>query len=234
MSEEHVNAEGRFIRTLIESSHAIAKSKGWHEDGVYDTPARVNDRVLTLIALAHSEVVEAALENPEHCSHIDDTDIPHDLHVITDMLSVDKLEEYARVNQLTDKPEGYHYELADVVIRMADLWGWVGGEVPANIHPAAVHIGPWGRLSEPPFNCYTRDESLSNVHIALAVITEAVRVKNARPFHERVDLRHVIRACVSAASVQDYLHAGAHRLLKAIVVKMAFNTTRPYKHGKVA
>ena len=115
--------------------------------------------------------------------------------------AVDKLEEYARVHQLTSKPEGYHFELADVVVRMADLWGWVGGEMPANIHPAAVHIGPWEMLREPLFNCYTRDESLSNVHIALAVITEAVRVKNARPFHERVDLRHVIRACVSAASV---------------------------------
>jgi len=82
------------IKTLIQESHKTATEKGW-----WDSPDR---NIPELLALIHSEVSEA-LESYRDTG--------------TDQL--DKVW-YA---QADDKPEGFVIELADVLIRIADLCG---------------------------------------------------------------------------------------------------------------
>ena len=81
------------IKTLIEESHKTATEKGW-----WDKPDR---NVPELLALIHSEVSEALEAYRE-----------------TGLEQLDKVWYTS-----TDKPEGFTVELADVLIRIADLCG---------------------------------------------------------------------------------------------------------------
>ena len=81
------------IKTLIEESHKTAIEKGWWDKSDRNIPE--------LLALIHSEVSEALEEYRE-----------------TGLEQLDKVWYTS-----TDKPEGFTVELADVLIRIADLCG---------------------------------------------------------------------------------------------------------------
>jgi hypothetical protein len=120
------------IRELVDRSHSLAKSKGWHElwpDGA--TKSHVVN-VPEKLALIHSEVSEALEEYRKHgvrmrCGHCNGT---------TTRASTDSpdqvpcecgrgfLEVYTYDGG--PKPEGFVVELADAVIRIADLCGALG------------------------------------------------------------------------------------------------------------
>ena len=82
------------IKTLVKESHTTATEKGW-----WDLPDR---NVPELLALIHSEVSEA-------------------LEAYRDV-GIEQLDKvwYDNANK---KPEGFTIELADVLIRIADLCG---------------------------------------------------------------------------------------------------------------
>lgn len=81
------------IQNLIINAHKTSKSKGW-----WDNPER---NIGELLALVHSEISEA-------------------LEVYRD-LGVDRLKSTWRKSD--GKPEGFTVELADAIIRIADLCG---------------------------------------------------------------------------------------------------------------
>lgn len=97
------------IRALVDEAHIMAVSKGWHDIAWNDiaTKAAAADRLGSLLALVHSEVSEAL-----------------------EAYRARELEAWTRVD---GKPEGVAAELADVVIRVADLAGYLGIDLGAAI-----------------------------------------------------------------------------------------------------
>jgi len=90
------SATDHYLNRLATEAHAISVEKGWYE--------RSRD-VPELIALAHSELSEALecyRDNPDPCG-----------------------ESSIRVSE-SGKPEGLAIELADTVIRIADIFGYYG------------------------------------------------------------------------------------------------------------
>jgi NTP pyrophosphatase (non-canonical NTP hydrolase) len=85
------------LNDLVEQSHRLAKEKGWYEGGERNIPEA--------LALIHSEVSEALEEYRRYGRD-----------AVT----------YKQHNVDTGKPEGFAIELADVVIRVADLCGYLG------------------------------------------------------------------------------------------------------------
>jgi hypothetical protein len=127
------------ISQLVERSHALSKEKGWYEtwpDG------RTKDHVVNVpekLALIHSEVNEALEEFRNHgvrirCGYCNGTGArPLDNGTMTVACEcvTGFLEIYAVDGK--PKPEGVVVELADVVIRVADLCGALGLDLAAAI-----------------------------------------------------------------------------------------------------
>ena len=87
------------ITTLVKQSHKLAVQKGWWDSDDWTCTINIPEK----LALIHSEISEA-LEAYR-------TGIP--------------LHEWTRF-KLSSKPEGFGVELADAVIRIADLCGYLG------------------------------------------------------------------------------------------------------------
>ena len=117
------------IRDLVKRAYETAKEKGWH-----DKPATFGDRM----ALIHSEVSEAleAFRSLDNDSH-DCIRQPVYFNPETGYLTRDRghyvphkkanSDEYELYDEwVLNKPEGVVAELADVVIRVADLCGLYG------------------------------------------------------------------------------------------------------------
>jgi NTP pyrophosphatase (non-canonical NTP hydrolase) len=94
------------IKELVEQSHALAVSKGWWPRSSSTAPTNIPEK----LALIHSEVSEA-------------------LEAYRDGDMVTRLQ-VTGFNQDSEtpvmKPVGFPIELADVVIRVADLCGHLG------------------------------------------------------------------------------------------------------------
>lgn len=109
------------IKDLVGESYETSKEKGWH-----DRPATFGDR----IALCHSELSEAleAFREMDNDAH-DSIRTPIYRSCVTGYLVRDAfstVEFFNDVLQKPNKPEGVSSELADVVIRIADLCGLYG------------------------------------------------------------------------------------------------------------
>lgn len=117
------------VNDMVKRSYETAKAKGWH-----DKPATFGDR----IALIHSEASEAleAFRELDNDSY-DAIRQPIYRNTETKQLTRDRIRyvphTYACADFITgvndvvlNKPEGVASELADVVIRVADLCGLYG------------------------------------------------------------------------------------------------------------
>ena len=91
------------IKEMVERAHATAKEKGWYESGEVNIGEK-----LALIHSEISEALEAYRDDPEGMA---DFEAP----------------------QVIGKPEGFAIELADAVIRIADLCGHLGIDLTAAI-----------------------------------------------------------------------------------------------------
>ncbi len=102
-------AQMEAFQAIVNEAHSMAVSKGWHDVAwaALPTKAARADRLGSLLALVHSEVSEAL-----------------------EAYRARELEAWTRED---GKPEGVSAELADVVIRVADLAGYLGIDLGAAI-----------------------------------------------------------------------------------------------------
>ena len=167
------------MKELIDTCHAASKAAGWWSDLGNGLPLDPLTLAAEKIALCHSEVSEAHTANVK--GSMDD--------------------------KLTDRL-GYEVELADVVIRCADLLGALG-EAPFE------DDDDYG-LDEP--YCGTM-ESLLDIHANLSEAVEALR-KGGSPAK---GLTHAIKRClnVSFDSVGEPVD-----VMSAVHAKLSFNKQR--------
>ena len=106
------------------------------------------------------------------------------------------------------KPIGYASELADILIRIADLYGAVG----------------W-RTDQDPYETDNREATFGELLIKLGVAArDLTMLAPANLVCSRLDF--VIDYVIALADI-DKIDIGA-----AVEAKMAYNLTRPVKHGK--
>ena len=205
------------LQELQIEAYATARDKGWHDRplcaGTWtpvggepsDMPSGPiepdHDRILAKHALIHSEITEAS-----QCFEDDDL----------------------ALHYVDDKPEGFVVEIADTIIRICDLTGALGvplgvslGSSPENmpsIPEAALH------------DACTDSERRAGVARCLAQArtcvdraTETVRVDNWVLYDVQLTL-----TVLTLASVCEGLNLD---LDEALAVKMAYNKTRPHRHG---
>lgn len=104
------------LRELVDNAHAMSRSKGWYDgdDAVRNVPE--------MLALIHSEVSEAL--EAYRVYDMDPRTRP----------CCDLYEHGHRQGcQLVGKPEGFPSELADVIIRIGDLCGYLGIDLEAAV-----------------------------------------------------------------------------------------------------
>ena len=181
------------LTKLQKEAHAIAKLKGW-----WDTERTFGD----CIALVHSELSEA-------------------------------LEAYRIIGNMQNGwggkitghghevvPKGVPYELADVVIRVADMAEWYG----LDIEPCVESIGKHPKS-------YYGDDSVLGFGDWIAVghkhasdaFWDYVQFPNTQKYW--LPLASLI-ACMQTVTAHYGIDLDA-----AIAAKMEYNRTRPYRHG---
>ena len=208
------------IRDLQREAHAIAKDKGW-----WDEERNFGD----LIALVHSELSEAleayrewglagSLEvlrrtlspryaTPEESE--EDVECWNILDEDTDRWDLWEFAEYA----MQCKPEGVASELADVVIRVADMAEWYGYDLSI-------------AEEKKPFDYFEPSALTFGSRIAMLheMVAEAFR-------HEGSEILVEDALATLVAGVQ---HMAAHYgidLDAAIEAKLEYNRGRSYRHG---
>ena len=176
------------LADLQKEAHAIAKDHGW-----WDEPRTFGD----LIALVHSELSEA-LEWYREGEH------------------VQPMREESPQYGLDDpvhgkyKPVGVPSELADVVIRVADMAEWYGETIASRIgEPAFIAKS----VSKPSFGDWVSElhwqvANAWNEHeYSIGALGDVVHTTERMAVHYGIDLDAAIKA------------------------KMEYNRTRPYRHG---
>ena len=181
------------LKTLQKEAHAIAKDHGW-----WDEPRTFGD----CIALVHSELSEALEAYREH--------------------GLETFGLYPYIDTPYDepppKPEGLSYELADVVIRVADMVEGYHWDLDAVSIPEPEE---WMEFS--PTKSFGDWIGLCHMHASDALV-EAWKPPE-RFQTPSVSLKLVIRTVQRMAA-----HYGID-LDAAIEAKMQYNRTRPYRHG---
>jgi len=205
------------LKELQTEAYATAREKGWHDRPLckgthlnrapFDlSPAPIepdHDRILAKHALIHSEITEAvqALDDDERKMAIVD-----------------------------DKPEGFVVEIADAIIRVCDTTAALG------IAFNSIYEGAdWTqRASSMRMAIEIQAVDGHEQHVAVVLwcerarqhvdlATEAVRVDDWVRYGEQCT--HVV---MTLASVCAGLSLD---LSEALRVKMAYNKTRPHRHG---
>lgn len=202
------------INELVEKAHGAARAKGWW-DGVIRTEEEASMLVVTEIAEA-SEAVRN--KYPPICAFAA-TDpavrTPDDMVTWNDQL----------------KPEGEATEIGDVLIRIADFFGWKGWDLAA-----AVQDGlPWGdpasamTITELATRCAAQHAWIANkqpLEAHLYITNWAAKVT------ETHDAYVSLGQC--AALALAYCGARDLPIEQAIDIKMIYNEKRPYRHGNKA
>jgi hypothetical protein len=212
------------LASLVERAHGNAREKGFwpltlrldvdsapvidwnHEDA--DIP--------TKFALIHSEISEAleAYRNPKWEVTKTYADISGNG---TCWVEYDQASRNAR--KLL-KPEGLPSELADVVIRCADLAGAYGYEFKTM--PDFSWAGTMLLYSE----CWSDNvgANLNKLHVEIVVANQGPK-QGSRENDRMRPLRHLVAACFSLA---DFMGID---LWREIDIKTGYNATRSARHG---
>ena len=183
------------LRDLQKEAHAIAKEHGW-----WDEERTFGD----LIALVHSELSEALEAYRE-------TGWP-----------------WLKVNEwrcdVHGKPMGVASELADVVIRVADMAEWYGVDLQTTYDIEEQGLGEW----KPDTHLRTFGDWIARAHECLsdAMKPNIDRIRGrVTGFSEWTDLVVLVFLLEEMAA-----HYGID-LDAAIEAKMEYNRTREYRHG---
>lgn len=192
------------IADIIHEAHATACEKGWHDRPLRNEAGELDvDRVAAKLALIHSEITEAW----EYWSTRDfDT----------------------RVSD-SGKPDGLFVELADVVIRVGDLLGALDIEYSGSW---ATTREVWDEVIRPPFG--DMPALFVRAHGSVSYALEALRDSSEVGVEEA--LTCLIGQCVQLAKGAASLFFGSSPespdpFTEAVRIKMAYNRTRPHRHG---
>ena len=191
------------LRELQKKAHAIAKDHGW-----WDEERTFGD----CIALVYSELSEALEWYP-------DSDLRPRRRVVSDdpqtlMYPIDRGEEYLK----RYKPVGVPSELADVVIRVADMAEHYHWDLDAVSIPEPEE---WMEFSPP--KSFGDWIGLCHIHASDALVKAWIPPERFQT--PSVSLNLVIRTVQRMAA-----HYGID-LDAAIAAKLEYNKTRPYRHG---
>jgi hypothetical protein len=192
-----------WFRLIATRAHSTARSKGWWDPCLVEgelSADLVEGTVLEKIALVHSELSEA-LED----------------------LRVGRL---ATVESDSGKPEGAISELADVVIRVGDLWGALMGAGLIEEPPVAEVPGVFIELNKGSEVPIADKVALLHAALSLAVI-------QGRGIQAPGQLAaHLLSFVMAVRIVADDLGADHNTTLHDEVKrKMAYNLTRSHRHG---
>ena len=189
------------LAELQKEAHAIAKDRGW-----WDEPRTFGD----LIALVHSELSEALEAYREWgLKSVISATAPNDRTYRYFDIDLSR----AKVpDDWTTKPAGVASELADVVIRVADMAEHYGENLVID-----WPVGIWHPLPEASFG-----EAINMLHDTLSDASNAFRADDP-------DWADNMGILISM-TYEGAAHYGID-LDAAIEVKMEYNRTREYRHG---
>ena len=180
------------LKALQKEAHAIAKDHGWWDE----------DRTFgDLIALVHSELSEAL----EAYREDGDTDAHWRWH--------------DHDGKEVRRPEGVPFELADVVIRVADMAEWYGKDLAAEVammgapHPDMIAGLTFGGF-------------IAQCHMLVANLYHYSLVSTPSSSPMLMDVAALIIRHIEAMAAHYGIDLDA-----AIEAKMEYNRTRPYRHG---
>ena len=201
------------LADLQKEAHAIAKDHGW-----WDTERTFGD----LIALVHSELSEAleAYRERELEAYTPPDDVigqPGKLGTTRQPHPFPGVGGYVNV-KVSTKPEGVASELADVVIRVADMAEHYHWDLDAVSIPEPEE---WMEFSPP--KSFGDWIGLCHIHASDALVKAWMPPEMFQT--PSVSLNLVIRTVQRMAA-----HYGID-LDAAIKAKMEYNRTRPYRHG---
>ena len=185
------------IRELQKEAHAIAKDHGW-----WDEERTFGD----LVALVHSELSEALEAYREHGG------------VVNRFKYSDGTKWFW--HDTSGHPVGVASELADVVIRVADMAEWYGCQVADTI-PTKVYVNQRADL--------TFGEWIALLHHCFSEALEA-RWRGRSPTTQDYDGWWDWTCQAYRWILKMAAHYGID-LDAAIEAKMAYNRTRSYRHG---
>lgn len=94
-----------------------------------------------------------------------------------------------------------------------------------NIHEWAKEKGFWNQERN-------EGEIIALIHSELSEALEGLRKGNPPDEHCPEFSSAEIELADAVIRIMDFCHAKGYRLSEAIVAKMMYNETRPYKHGK--
>lgn len=192
------------IVDIIHEAHATACEKGWHERPLRNEAGELDvDRVAAKLALIHSEITEAweCVMARDFITHVSDS----------------------------GKPEGLFVELADVAIRVGDLLGALGIEYSGNW---STTYDVWNETIRPFFD--DTPALVVQAHSSVSYALEALRDSSRGRIEEA--LTCLIGQCVQLAKgasspVVDVSPDSPDPFTKAVQIKLAYNRTRPHRHG---
>lgn len=224
------------ISTIVHEAHTIALSKGWHERPACSSPGHFDaghyvgpngldlDVIARLLLLTHSEIGEAW-----KCYQSSHVPWPG---VDPTTLSREQLRRYPAGQRLgtsvvgwrlgwTDvkgKPEGMIVELADVVLRVCDLAGALGLRLDAS------EAGHAAELSDLRTDCKcVEQEHFGELRHCLDRATECLRENDTEGM-----ATHLAVLLAECQRMADYFQLD---LSEAVRNKIAYNRTRPHRHG---
>lgn len=119
------------------------------------------------------------------------------------------------IDPQTGKPEGLVVEIADAVIRVADTCGALGLDLSSAV-AQQQHDEPWTRAPFTGHNLYDARKIIDSA-------TESVRVDDWSTYTERLAKFVLVLAGLCNRHGLD--------LAAALAAKMAYNKTRPRRHG---
>lgn len=179
---------------LVKSAHTMARSKGWHDDAPADGRAKI-ERCAALLALTHTEINELQEALTQRALGWEDPPPEPDWHWEAD--------KHVRA------------EVADIAIRLADLWGYAGWDA------GDISLGPWPEHDIGRFLVQSDVDACLMLHGAVSDITQTIRVADPSP------PLGVINGLRLIGATRPWLGS----LEDAVTEKMRENADRPYRHG---
>ena len=204
---------------VAKESHATAVEKGWYEQ---DEQGEIKQRYLDEVcSLFHSEISEAVeeLRNPK----------AHPIYyvVLGDIWVHDPVnfpQGRVDLDKKVLKPEGVAVELADLIIRLGDsceAWNCTQGAV-----------GTLEEMRKTSYRALGRSPvgSMIDLHIAVDDVYKRLQIREmvGKPLNDCIT---ELAIAVLINATEFICMAYGWDLERAIQIKLAYNKTRPFRHG---